>query len=282
MERGIRRVEILQAIILGVVQGLTEFLPVSSTAHLVLFPIFLGWKANGLAFDVALHIGTLVAVFGYFRNDLLAILKGGLRSLRKPDLAGDPDQRMAWFLVVSCLPAVIAGLFFEDKVATVLRHPLVIGVAMLAFSIVLLVAERVGVRTKDLRSMGWREALMVGFAQALAIIPGASRSGVTMTAGLFGGLRREAAARFSFLLGSPIILGAAILESRHLLEDPNLSWSVVGAGILASGVSGYMCIRFLLRYLRENSTMVFIVYRLVVGAILVALALTGRLPEGVA
>jgi undecaprenyl-diphosphatase len=275
-------VEILQAIILGVVQGLTEFLPVSSTAHLVLFPIFLGWKANGLAFDVALHIGTLVAVFGYFRKDLLAILKGGLRSLRKPDLAGDPDQRMAWFLVVSCLPAVVAGLFFEEQVATVLRHPLVIGVAMLVFSIVLLMAERVGVRAKDLRSMGWREALMVGFAQALAIIPGASRSGVTMTAGLLGGLQREAAARFSFLLGSPIILGAAILEGRHLFEDPGLSWPVVGAGILASGVSGYMCIRFLLRYLRENSTMVFIVYRLVVGAILVALALTGRLPEGVA
>jgi len=275
-------VEIRQAIILGVVQGLTEFLPVSSTAHLVLFPIFLGWKPNGLAFDVALHIGTLVAVFGYFRKDLLAILKGGLRSLRKPDLAGDPDQRMAWFLVVSCLPAVAAGLFFEDQVKTVLRHPLVIGVAMLVFSIVLLLAERVGARAKDLRSMGWREALMVGFAQALAIIPGASRSGVTMTAGLFGGLEREAAARFSFLLGSPIILGAAILEGRHLLEDPNLSWSVVGAGILASGVSGYMCIRFLLRYLRENSTMVFIVYRLVVGAILVALAVMGRLPEVVA
>lgn len=274
--------EIRQAIILGVVQGLTEFLPVSSTAHLVLFPIFLGWKPNGLAFDVALHIGTLVAVFGYFRKDLLAILKGGLRSLRKPDLAGDPDQRMAWFLVVSCLPAVAAGLFFEDQVKTVLRHPLVIGVAMLVFSIVLLLAERVGARAKDLRSMGWREALMVGFAQALAIIPGASRSGVTMTAGLFGGLEREAAARFSFLLGSPIILGAAILEGRHLLEDPNLSWSVVGAGILASGVSGYMCIRFLLRYLRENSTMVFIVYRLVVGAILVALAVMGRLPEVVA
>jgi len=275
-------VEIRQAIILGVVQGLTEFLPVSSTAHLVLFPIFLGWQPNGLAFDVALHIGTLVAVFGYFRKDLLAILKGGLRSLRKPDLAGDPDQRMAWFLVVSCLPAVAAGLFFEDQVKTVLRHPLVIGVAMLVFSIVLLLAERVGARAKDLRSMGWREALMVGFAQALAIIPGASRSGVTMTAGLFGGLEREAAARFSFLLGSPIILGAAILEGRHLLEDPNLSWSVVGAGILASGVSGYMCIRFLLRYLRENSTMVFIVYRLVVGAILVALAVMGRLPEVVA
>lgn len=271
--------DILQAIVLGVVQGLTEFLPVSSTAHLVLFPIFLGWKPNGLAFDVALHIGTLIAVFGYFRRDLAAIFLGGLRSLRKPDLAGDPDQRMAWYLVVSCLPAVAAGLFFEDQVATVLRHPLVIGVAMLVFSVMLLLAERVGSRQTDLRSMGWREALMVGFAQALAIIPGASRSGVTMTAGLFGGLQREAAARFSFLLGSPIILGAAILEGRHLLEDPNLSWAVVGAGILASGISGYMCIRFLLGYLRENSTMVFIVYRLVLGAVLVALALTGRLPE---
>lgn len=272
--------EFLQAIVLGVVQGLTEFLPVSSTAHLVLFPTLMGWKANGLAFDVALHIGTLVAVFGYFRRDLLAILRGGLRSLRAPDLAGDPDQRMAWYLVVACLPAVAAGLFFEKQVATVLRHPLVIGVAMLGFALVLLLAEMLGKRQLTLRSMGWREALLVGCAQALAIIPGASRSGVTLTAGLLGGLEREAAARFSFLLGSPIILGAAVLEGRHLLEDPAFSWAVLAAGILASAASGYLCIRFLLGYLRENSTRVFIVYRLLLGTLLVFLALTGRLPAG--
>ncbi|MEB3298185.1 MAG: undecaprenyl-diphosphate phosphatase [Candidatus Sericytochromatia bacterium] len=272
--------EFLQAIVLGVVQGLTEFLPVSSTAHLVLFPTLMGWKANGLAFDVALHIGTLVAVFGYFRRDLLAILRGGLRSLRAPDLAGDPDQRMAWYLVVACLPAVAAGLFFENQVATVLRHPLVIGVAMLGFALVLLLAEMLGKRQLTLRSMGWREALLVGCAQALAIIPGASRSGVTLTAGLLGGLEREAAARFSFLLGSPIILGAAVLEGRHLLEDPAFSWAVLAAGILASAASGYLCIRFLLGYLRENSTRVFIVYRLLLGTLLVFLALTGRLPAG--
>ena len=269
--------EIWQAIVLGVVQGLTEFLPISSSAHLILVPRLLGWPDQGLAFDAALHLGTLLAVVTYFARDLSQLAAGWLISVRERSLA-HPYARPAWLLLLGSVPAGVAGLLIEDLVATVFRDIRVIGVTLILVAIALLVAERVGRGAKQLPEVSWQDALWIGAAQALALVPGVSRSGVTITAGLFRGLKRDAAARFSFLLGTPIIAAAGLLQTVKVARAglPADERAGFAAGIIASAVVGYLAIALLLRYLRRNTLLPFVAYRVSLGLILLVWAASGR------
>lgn len=269
--------DIWQSLVLGIVQGITEFLPISSTAHLVLVPGVFGWEDPGLQFDVALHLGTFFAVLWYFWRDIARLLVAWLGSFRKPDLKGDPQQRLAWFILVACIPGGLAGVLLEDKAETVFRSSMVIGIAMVVFAILLLVSELVSKRALDEDEINWGQALVIGIAQGIAIIPGASRSGVTMTAGLLVGLTREAAARFSFLLGTPIIFAAMAYKLKDLIHAPSALYVPMAVGILASTVTGYLSIKFLIAYLKEKSTGIFIGYRIVVGFTIIGLSMAGIL-----
>ena len=277
-----------QAIVLAIVQGLTEFLPVSSTAHLVLFPWLLGWKDPGLTFDIALHAGTLVAVIAYFWRYWLEMLKlvTGLGGSSPGDpsssvatgeagpiaLLGE-NRRLFWYLVVGTVPAGLAGWFFESAAEEQLRSPVIIGIALIVVGLFMWLGERLGRRIHDLGHVGFVDALLVGVAQAFSVIPGVSRSGSTMTAGLFRGMNRETSARFSFLLSTPIIAGAAFkkaLEIRHtgLPVDMRLPFL---AGIIVAAIVGYLVIAVLIRYLERRTFTVFVVYRLVLGVVVLAL-----------
>jgi undecaprenyl-diphosphatase len=258
---------IFQAIIFGAVQGLTEFLPISSTAHLILLPWFLGWPDPGLTFDVALHLGTLVSLLLYFRADWIAMAGSALGLLR--GRTQSPNARLAMLIVAGTIPAVIAGVLFEDKVESTLRAPQIIGVTLIVLALVLVLAEVVGRRKKTLNEMSWGDAITVGIAQAAAIVPGVSRSGSTITAGLFLGMKRDAAARFSFYLSAPIIAGAIgkktidILQSGLALDQ--LTPFIVG--IISSGIVGYLAIAFLMRYLQTHNTYLFVFYRILLGIV---------------
>lgn len=271
--------DILQSVVLGIVQGITEFLPISSTAHLILTPLFLGWKDPGLTFDVALHVGTFLAVAAYFRADLAQMIRAGLASLRRPNFKGDPYQRLAWLTVIGCVPAGVMGILFESAIETTLRSPYVIAATLAGVALLLLLAEFVGKRNRDVKDLTLRDALLIGIAQACALIPGVSRSGATMTMGLFNGLSREAAARFSFLLGVPIIFASCLFKLRDLpsagLSGAELS--AMGVGVVTSAVTGYFVIKFLLSFLAKRSMMVFIAYRLFVGGLVAVLAMRGVL-----
>ncbi len=269
--------DFLQALVLGIVQGITEFLPISSTAHLILARRLLGIPDSeiDLPIDVVLNFVTFIPVVWYFWGDLRNVVAGGLRSFKKLDLRGDPDQRLAWFLVIGCIPGGLIGIVGE-RYMDHLRTPLVIGLAMVGFGLVLWLAEAIGRRVADIESIKWKHVLLIGIAQGLAVIPGASRSGVTITAGLLAGMQREAAARFAFLLGLPIMLAAMVYEARKLHLTDFSPPVIVGA--LTAIVAGYLSIRFLMAFLRNRSTAVFIVYRLVVGSIIIGLALMHRFP----
>src|SRR5215471_653340 len=228
-----------QAIVFGAVQGITEFLPVSSTAHLILLPWFLGWPDPGLAFDVALHIGTLVALLIYFRAEWIALAISGLKLLQ--GRTEDPNSRMALLIIIGTVPGALAGALFEHKVEDALRSPLVIAFTLITLALVLVVAELMGRRKKTLHELSTGDAVTVGLAQALAIVPGVSRSGVTITAGLFRGIKRDAAAKFSFYLSTPIIAGAAASQVLHIMKA-GVSSEQLGslvAGVIAAGVVGY-------------------------------------------
>ena len=258
---------ILQAIVFGAVQGLTEFLPISSTAHLILLPWFLGWPDPGLAFDVALHLGTLVALLIYFRADWIVLITSALGLLR--GRTQSPNARMAMLIVAATIPGAAAGALFEHKVEDALRAPPLIGLMLIVMALVLVAAEAVGQRKKSIIEISWGDALAIGVAQAFAIVPGVSRSGSTITAGLFLNMKRDAAARFSFYLSAPIIAGAVgkkmidILRSGLGLEQ--LSPFIVG--IIVSGIVGYLAIAFLMRYLQTHNTFLFVFYRIVLGIV---------------
>jgi undecaprenyl-diphosphatase len=266
---------ILQAVVIGVVQGLTEFLPVSSSAHLILIPPVLGWDdpfINSAAFDVMLHLGTLVALIVYFWRDLFSLIGAGIASIRDRSLAGDPDRRLAWLLAISVVPAALLGLVGESFFDTYFREPdrLVFVCAILvAGAILLFVAERLGKRERALDRANVGDAVVIGVAQALALFPGISRSGVTIAAGLFRGLRRDAAARFAFLMGIPVIGGAGVWKLRELVGAPEGTVNVpaLAAGFVAAATAGFLAIRFLLSFLRIHSTGVFIVYRVAFAAV---------------
>jgi undecaprenyl-diphosphatase len=266
---------LFQAIILGAVQGVTEFLPISSTAHLILVPWFFGWTDPGLSFDAALHLGTLIALLVFFRAEWLRLAVGALDLVR--GRRSEPNARMALYLVVATIPGLAAGALLSGFAETTLRNPLIIASALIVLALALVIAEWTGRRTTSIDSMTLGDALAVGCAQALAIIPGVSRSGITITAALFRGLNREAAARFSFFLSTPII-GAAVSKSivDGLREGfPAVAPSAAVAGIIVSGIVGYLSIAFLLRYLATNSTYAFVYYRIVLGLVVAAAFFNG-------
>jgi len=256
---------IFQAIIYGTVQGLTEFLPISSTAHLILLPWAAGWPDPGLSFDVALHLGTLVALILYFWADWMALISSALGIVRGRTQA--PDARMAMLIVVATIPGAIAGALFEHKVEDALRAPQVIALMLIAMALVLAVAELIGRRKKSLDEISWSDAITVGIAQALAIVPGVSRSGVTITAGLFRSMKRDTAARFSFYLSTPLIAGAVAKKTLDILKAGATVEQMVPfvVGIVVSGIVGYFAIAFMLRYLQTRTTYLFVYYRIALG-----------------
>ncbi|KJR99431.1 MAG: UDP-diphosphatase [Peptococcaceae bacterium BRH_c4a] len=256
---------LFEALVMGLVQGLGEFLPISSSAHLVLTPWILGWKDPGLAFDVALHIGTLLAVLAFFWEDWIILAREGLWGRKTP------EGRMFWCLVMATIPGAAFGYFLEDFVATVFRNPMLIGIMLIVMGIILYLADTYTPARKDMRHVGLKESLLIGFSQAFAIVPGVSRSGVTMTAGRLLGLNRETSARFSFLLSTPIIMGAGLVQFRNL-TPADITMPFI-FGILVSAAVGFIAIKFLLRFLITNSFAVFVIYRLVLGVAVIALSL---------
>ena len=268
---------IVQAAILGLLQGLTEFLPISSSAHLIVVPQLLGWQdpfINSNAFDVMLHMGTLLALVAYFWRDLWALFIAWIASIRERSIAGDTDRRLAWLLVVASVPGALLGAAGESFFDTFFREPgrLILIAALLAIGALLLgVGEIVGLRNRRMPDLGLRDAIAIGIAQALALFPGISRSGITIAAGLYLGLEREAAARFSFLMATPIIAGAGIWKARELVSGGLAGADVVPliVGFVTAAVAGLAAIAFLLSYLRRQSTALFIGYRLVAALLLV-------------
>lgn len=271
--------ELLQAIVLGVVQGLTEFLPVSSSGHLLLGQYFLGLDQDrfGLSFDVALHMGTLVAVISYFWRDLLRIALAFLRSFAHRDLANDADQRMAYLIIASTVPAALIGFLFEGFFEETVRSPWVVVFNFIVIGVLFIVGEAVGTRSRRASKLKFGEAVGIGFAQAAALVPGVSRSGATITLGLFLGLRREEAARFSFLMSVPIIAGAGSLKVGEVISQGMDAAQVLlfVVGFVTSAVVGYVTIRFLLNYLTNHSLRAFAYYRFGVAGVVVVLLLLG-------
>jgi undecaprenyl-diphosphatase len=272
---------IYQAIVLAIVQGLTEFLPVSSTAHLWLVPWIMKWNDPGLTFDVALHAGTLVAVLGYFWRYWLEMIKMVLgisgKSAGAPAKAGSitllgENRQLLWFLIIATIPGGIAGLLFERAADEKLRTPFIIGTALIVVGLVMWAGERVGSEDRSLGQVSLLDSILVGCAQAFAVIPGVSRSGSTMAAGLFRGMNRETAARFSFLLSTPLIAGACLkkgMEIHHhgLPADMRMPFVV---GIIVSAIVGYAVIAVLIRFLERRTFTIFVVYRVILGVILLA------------
>jgi len=248
---------IFQSIILGIVQGLGEFLPVSSTAHLVLVPYFFHWEDPGLAFDVALHMGTLIALLAFFWKDWIKILKLATRN-SQPD--NEYNSNLLWLLIIATIPGVLAGYFLEEKAETVFRNPLLIAFTLAFFGLVLYLADKYAQRKKDIGTVSLKDSIIIGLSQAIAIIPGVSRSGITITAGLFQKLDRVSAARFSFLLSTPIIFGASVLKLPHLFNE-GINVPIL-IGILASAISGYLAIKYLLKFVQHAGYQVFFWYRL--------------------
>ena len=262
----------LQALVLSVVQGVTEFLPISSSGHLILVPFFLKWPDQGLAFDIATHVGTLLAILVYFRRDVRD-LAAGFFTGQPRSADGDYDPRhLAWMIVLATVPAGIAGLLLKDWVETEARSALLVAGTTIVYGLLLGAADRWGRHAKRLGEIGWPAALAIGVAQALAIIPGTSRSGITITAALLLGLTRPAAARFSFLLGIPVFSLAAAKQALDLFESGVTTTELIpmGIGLVASAVIGYAVIAWLLAWLRSRSLTVFVVYRLILGAVILA------------
>lgn len=271
---------ILQALIMGIAQGLTEFLPVSSSGHLLLLPEVLGWDdafISSLAFSVMLHVGTMVALLAYFWADWLRLVPAGFATIRDRSFRGDRDRHLAWLLVAATIPAAIVGFLFNDIIETTIREPWLVVVMLVVGAGVLWVADHFGPRTKGVDDLHFPVAIGIGIAQAFALIPGISRSGISISAGRIAGLERADAARFSFLMATPITLGAIVFEARKLATGeagvtPELAPLVVG--LVASLVAGLLAIHFMLRYLRTRSLDIFVWYRLGVAAVVAIVLLT--------
>ncbi|MFH1483485.1 MAG: undecaprenyl-diphosphatase UppP [Chloroflexota bacterium] len=278
---------VIQAVILGIVQGLTEFAPISSSAHLIIIPWVFDWNDPGLAFDVALHLGTLVALLWFFAADWARLVRAGIASIVERKIGDDSARRLAWLLIIGSIPGGIAGALGESKIEELFHQPSAPHTqqAMIAMAIViaslgaaLFVAERIARHIRELDRVSLKDAIVIGLAQALAIFPGVSRSGGTITAGLALGLRREAAARFSFLLAAPIVAGAglkSLLDVYSELKIGAMAQSelfLFAIGFVAAAISGYLCIKFLLQFLQKNSTDIFVYYRWLLAVLIVILA----------
>ena len=270
---------IAQAILLAIVQGITEFLPISSSAHLALAPWLLGWNDQGLTFDIALHFGTLLAVLIYFARDWAQIVAQAFGI----NYAPDPDLRlnrpMLWLLAAASLPIGVFGLLFKDAAETTLRNPVIIGSMLIAVGLLMRWADKHGRHDRGVGAIGLVDAMSIGFAQALAIVPGTSRSGITITAGLFRGLDRHSAGRFSFLLSTPAVAAAAAKAFYDLYKEGGIPAEMVApfvVGMLVSAITGCVVIAFFLRYLRTHDLRFFVYYRIVFGVFILVLALFVR------
>ncbi|MGB8213085.1 MAG: undecaprenyl-diphosphatase UppP [Anaerolineales bacterium] len=286
---------ILQAIILGIVQGLTEFIPISSSAHLIIVPWLFGWNdpaLTSLSFDVALHLGTLIALIWFFASDWVRLIRAGVASLLERKIGADPDRKMAWMLVIGCIPGGIAGVLGESKIDQLFHQPgvpikmmaiIIMGVIIAALALLLFIVERTARHTREMDSLTFMDAILIGLAQAFAIFPGVSRSGSTITAGLALNLKREAAARFSFLLSAPIILGAGLKSAWDMFKQfragagpASTELILFPIGFVAAAITGYFCIKYLLRFLQKNSTDVFVYYRWALAVLIIIVAIVRR------
>jgi len=265
--------DLLQSIILGAIQGITEFFPISSTAHLVLLPWLFSWTDQGLPFNVALHMGSLIAIIYYFWRDWILIIKEFLQSVLKGSFEGRPNGKTGLYLVIATVPGALAGLLFEEYAAGLLRHPLSIAFSLSFFGVILYFSDRVSKKNKTVGEMNIVDCIIIGLSQALAIIPGVSRAGITITGAMFRNLNREEAAKFSFLLGAPLIAGAGVFEARHLEYSAVMSVPFI-AGVLASAVFAFLAIKYLLRFVRKSSYTVFVIYRLGLAVLIAFLYLT--------
>ena len=265
----------IQAIVLGIVQGLTEYLPVSSTAHLRIVPAFLGWEDPGAAFTAVTQLGTLAAVLLYFRTDLLRIATTWLRSLRDPALRGSLDARMGWYIILGTIPIAVFGFVFSDQIESGARELYLIGTTLIVLGLLLLYAEHVARRNRGLEDIRRRDGIVIGFAQAAALVPGVSRSGATITAGLFLGFDRESAARYSFLLSVPAVVLSGLFEIRHIGDEDGAGVVPTLIATVLAFVVGYASIAFLLRWLAHHSTAIFVAYRVVLGTVVLVLTAAG-------
>jgi undecaprenyl-diphosphatase len=262
----------LQIIVLAIVQGITEFLPVSSSGHLILVPYFTDWPDQGLDFDLAVHIGTLTAIVAYFRHTLAAMARDWVLSIVQRREVG--ESRLAWAVLFGTIPAGVVGLLFRHDIETTLRSPLVVACTTIGYAVLLFIADRIGKQQRDERSIGWLDVVVIGCAQALALVPGTSRSGVTITAGLFRNLSRAAAARFSFLLAVPVMTAAGLAELvGYAGGDVAVDTRAVVLGLVISALTGFACIHFFLKWLTRYGVLPYVLYRLALGAVLLFLVL---------
>jgi undecaprenyl-diphosphatase len=270
-------VDAFQAIVLGIVQGLTEFLPVSSTAHLRIVPAFCGWDDPGSAFTAVVQLGTMAAVLIYFREDLWRIARTWFLSLRDPSLRGELDARMGWYIGLGTVPIAIFGLIFSDQIESGGRNLYLIGSALIVLGFVLLYAEHIAKRNRGLEEITARDATFTGLAQACALVPGVSRSGSTITAGLFLGFDRESAARYSFLLSVPAVVLSGLFELRKIGDPGGAGFAPTLIATILAFIVGYASIAWLLRYLVSHSTAVFVAYRVGLGALVIILTAGGAI-----
>jgi undecaprenyl-diphosphatase len=270
---------LFQAAFLGFLQGVAEVLPISSSAHLIFVPWLFGWTESGLTFDVALHFGTFIALFAYFWRDIVHLVQGTYTGVRQRDFSSQ-ESRLPWLLVAGSVPAAIVGKLFEAQIEQLFRgSPLLISLMLILFGLALGLADRYGRQLRDVASVGLGTAMTIGCFQCLALIPGVSRSGITITAALLLGLARPSAARFSFLLSLPIVAGAAMLKAVHLFKhgiEPGMLGPML-VGVTVAAISGYLSVAFLLRFVQKNTVWPFVWYRLVVGGGLLAAVGSGWL-----
>ena len=271
--------DIYIAIVLGLVQAITEFLPISSSAHLILARGAFDFQAvDGLTFDVALHIGTLLAVVVYFWNDLRALAQGFWNSIARRSGPMDPMGRLAWYVIAGCIPAGIVGLLFEQDIEEYVRNPSVIVATLILGAVVFLWVERRYRSDGDMQTLTMKRAIAIGAAQSLALIPGVSRSGITIVAGMMCGLRRDQAARFSFLMATPLMLGAGLKKSLDLVGTPVSShqWLVLAIGVVTSAIAGWLVIRFFIDFLRRRGLEWFAYYRIVLAVVVLVVIVTAQ------
>ena len=270
--------DLFQSIFLGILQGLTEFLPISSSGHLLIVPALLGWEDPGAAFTAVIQLGTEAAVLIYFRKDLWNIARTWLASLRRPELREDINARMGWYLIVATIPISILGLAFQDQIETAARNLWIVGSMLIVFGLILGLADRIGTREREVKDLSFRDGVLIGLAQSLALIPGVSRSGATISAGLFLGLDRRSAARFAFLLAIPAVVLSGfyqlykLLSGKETFDEPMIN---IAIATIVAFVVGYAVIAWLLRYLTTHSMAIFVWYRVIVGAGVLTLTAAG-------
>ncbi len=266
-----------EAIVLGIIQGLTEFLPISSSGHLLILSQLFGWDDPGAAFTAVSQIGTETAVLIYFRHDIVRIISTWVKSLYTPALRGNIDARMGWYVIVGTIPIGFFGYFFSDQIENAARNLWLVATVLIVFGIILGIADRYGKKTRDLETLSMRSGLMFGFGQALALIPGVSRSGATITTGLFMGFNREAATRYAFLLAIPAVLASGLYQATKIGEEANVPWGQTIVATIIAFIVGYLVIAWLIRYVATNSYMPFVIYRVAVGSLVLGLLSAGVL-----